>query len=434
VPRISESLLGRQEAALRELLRQFREGRLEEALRRALPLGEPGGRGGTIADNANLPRHNLFFSLRELLGFGKGPGSLWLGGQDVRADLEAEYRKAAEDATRRGDYRRAAFIYGKLLRDYRLAAGVLARGGLHHDAAILYLEKLGDVPAAARSFEAAGEVDRALHLYRQRGEHALAGDLLRRAGEDELALEEYRLAAALLVARHDYLGAGELFLNRAGQLDLAEEYFAAGWAERAQGNPVACLLRLAPLVAHHPSTADLLELVGQADDFFAGPGWEAQAGQFYNELVRLAERAHLADLRDELRDRALLGLAGKLRQRAAEGAPASLVSALLGQAEACRRRWCATPRRLCGPRPAARAPPSCPARGCAGCAPWAGALRRVAPPRARATCFWASLPALRCAGRRAREQWWSCRNTRDRCWRWRPTPTASTCSSCAASG
>ena len=56
----------------------------------------------------------------------------------MQRELAAEYRKAAEQAIRRGDYRRAAFIYGKLLRDYRTAANVLMQGGLHHDAAVLF--------------------------------------------------------------------------------------------------------------------------------------------------------------------------------------------------------------------------------------------------------------------------------------------------------
>ena len=47
-PRLSEDLLGRQAAALRDLLREFREGDLERALRRALPLGEPGGTRGAV--------------------------------------------------------------------------------------------------------------------------------------------------------------------------------------------------------------------------------------------------------------------------------------------------------------------------------------------------------------------------------------------------
>src|SRR5205823_2178458 len=40
-PRLSEAVLGRQAAALRALLREFREGNTDRALRRALPLGGP---------------------------------------------------------------------------------------------------------------------------------------------------------------------------------------------------------------------------------------------------------------------------------------------------------------------------------------------------------------------------------------------------------
>ena len=55
-PRLSEDLLGRQAAALRDLLREFREGDLERALRRALPLGEPGGTRGAAPSLATACR------------------------------------------------------------------------------------------------------------------------------------------------------------------------------------------------------------------------------------------------------------------------------------------------------------------------------------------------------------------------------------------
>ena len=115
---------------------------------------------------------------------------------DLIEVLAQEYRKAAQRAAEQGDFRRAAYIYGFLLRDDRKAAGVLQRGGLHHDAAMLYLKKLNDLAAAAQAFEAAGEVDRAIELYRQIGRHEAAGDLLRRIGEEEAALAEYAVAAA----------------------------------------------------------------------------------------------------------------------------------------------------------------------------------------------------------------------------------------------
>jgi hypothetical protein len=319
VPRLTEELLGKQEAALRALLREFREGSLERALQRALPFLHDADRGTGIPHAAaSLPFNNLLYSLANLLGGGGGTGGgVWLGGYDVRAELLREYRKAAEQAAQAGDYRRAAYIYARLLRDYRQAANVLAQGGLHHDAAILYLRKLGDELAAARAFEAAGEVDQALALYRQRGDHILAAELLLRLGEEEAAVVEYRLAAEQLAARRSGdLGAGELLLMKAGRPDLALPYFQAGWAKRPEGSALRCAVHLARLYAQETPPERLRPLLAEASEFFAPPGQEGAAAQFCNEIARLAETDHLANLRDDLRDWALLSLAAKLRQRA----------------------------------------------------------------------------------------------------------------------
>jgi tetratricopeptide (TPR) repeat protein len=333
-PRLSEGLLGRQEAALRELLRQFREGKLDEALRRALPLGDNGTRGGTPYTGQELPYHSLFYSLSNLLGgSGRGPAPIWYGGADVQTELAREYRHAAEQAVRKGDYRRAAFIYGKLLADYRMAANVLMQGCLFHDAALIYLSKLDDRRAAARAFEAAGEIDRAVELYRRLGEHVLAGDAFRRAGEEELAFLEYRQAAEKMAATGNYLGAGELMAGKAERPALAREYYREGWQRRPQGTPIACALALAKMHSAEREFPALRELVGEARQHFERPGDETLAERFFNDIALLADRPHLAEVRDELRDQALLGLAVKLRQRAAiERRPGNAVSTLFGRA------------------------------------------------------------------------------------------------------
>ncbi len=318
-PRLGEALLGRQEAALRELLRRFREGDTEQALRHALPLGDRQARGHQPATNARLPTNDLRYSLEALLGGGQAGGGLWLSAGDVYDALAAEYGKAAEEATRRGDHRRAAFIYGMLLHDWRLAAAVLERGGLYRDAALLYLEKLGDEPAAARAFESAGEVDRALELYLARGEHVAAGDLLGRAGETDRALEQYRQAADGEAARGNHQAAGELLLGRAGRPDLAEAFFQAGWQQRPRGTAHGCLLRLLDLYAVRTTAGDLEALSGEAAAFFSHDGSDTQAAQFFNALARHAHSDHLTAVRDALRDQALLGLAGRLRQRGQAG-------------------------------------------------------------------------------------------------------------------
>jgi tetratricopeptide (TPR) repeat protein len=332
VPRLSESLLGKQEAALRALLQEFREGNLERALRRALPLGDGASRGVAPHQGSTLPWHSARFSLRDLLAEGGGPGAVWFTGSNLRDLLVEEYRRAAAAAAKNGDHRRAAFIYGKLLRDYRRAAAALERGGLHHEAAILYLKKIKDYSAAARAFAAAGETDRALQLFRDCGEHVNAGDLLRNIGDDDGALAEYTVAADLLARGGDWLQAGELMLKRAQRDDLALAYLRSGWGSRPAGNAVPCALRLANVYSANESPGELLALVDDADEYFAKQGQESDASHFYDEVARVAEKPHLKSVRDDLRDRALRGIADRIRVRASfESRPGTVVSSLLGR-------------------------------------------------------------------------------------------------------
>lgn len=321
MPRLSERLMGAQAAALRELLRCFRAGDIEEALRRALPLGGDPARGAVPAPDARLPVHGLYYSLLDLLGgTPRGPASVWFAPTDTYQELLNEYRKQAELAVRRGDFRRAAFIYGRLLGDFRAAALILGRGGLHRDAALLYERKLNDLLAAARAWEAAGEIDRAVALYRTLSEHALAGDLLRRAGEEERALAEYQLAASKLAEEETrFYEAGELLRSRAQRPDLARDYFAKGWAARPVGSAVPCAVRLAQHHARAAQVAPLLELLDEADLFLETADAEP-AGLFYNEVAELAAAPGLEPAADELRDRALCGIARKLRQSGAGAA------------------------------------------------------------------------------------------------------------------
>ncbi len=317
-PRLSEAILGKQEASLRALLRDFREGNIERALRRALPLRRNAPRGAGLTPGSRLGSQDPRYSLDALLAGDHGAGAGWLASVDTFYELEREYRKLAEQATRAGDYRRAAFIYGKLLEDYRAAAAALSRAGLHHDAAVLYLAKLQDTLAAAREYEAAGEVDRALRLYRQGGEHALAGDLLRRAGEEELAVAEYQLAALRLIETgQGHFQAGELLRTRAGRADLALPCYAEGWARRPGGAFGPCARRLVQHHAQAGAGAPLLAVVAEAEAFFRPAGHDTLAGEFFNEVARLAGEPSLAAHADDLRDRALVALAGKMRQQAA---------------------------------------------------------------------------------------------------------------------
>jgi tetratricopeptide (TPR) repeat protein len=243
---------------------------------------------------------------------------VWQAPPDLLRELATEYRRVAEQAVRQGDFRRAAYIYGKLLGEDRLAAGALQRGGLHRDAALLYLKKVHDQAAAAQAFEAAGEVDRAITLYRQLGQHETAGDLLRRIGAEDEAIAEYARAAELRASAvpPDFYHAGLLFLQKARHPDQALASFQMGWERRPGGNAIPCAAELARFYSERGQIGPIRTLLDQGDRFFESSGSDTEAASFYNLIASLiAGSPGLAPHAEEVRDRALRAFAQRLRPR-----------------------------------------------------------------------------------------------------------------------
>jgi tetratricopeptide (TPR) repeat protein len=325
-----------QSALLRKLVREFREGDAEKALRRAIPILGPNRPAAVPVTAGGLPWSRAVYNLADLLrrpARGESVG-VWPARLDVLRELEREYRKAAERAVRHGDFRRAAYIYGMLLRDDRMAASALKRGGLHHDAATLYLKKLNDPAAAAQAFESAGEVDRAIALYRQVSEFESAGDLLRRIGEADAAAAEYVRAAEFYAALTPpaYFRSGCLIEDKAGRQDLAVEYFRLGWEGRPSVDSLSCAFKLARIHAEHGRVAAIQTLLQDGDDFFGSMICDEDTAAFYNGMVAAADSPSLGRFAEEVRDRALLALAARLRQNSERGHQAApLVSTFLGR-------------------------------------------------------------------------------------------------------
>jgi|SRR5262245_14066880 len=341
-PRLTEELLGKQEAALQRLLQRFREGQTDDALRHAIPVGEQPGRGGQLYESDKLPPRSLSWSLSSLFG-GGGAASIWAGGNpDTWRDLVAEYRKAARDAADRGDFRRAAVIYAKLLNDFRSAAEVLSRGGLHREAGIVFRDKVKQLDRAAREFEQAGEHDEALRLYRAAWMHIEAGDLLRRLGDENEAVEEYHRAAQRVIdMRRDYVEAGDILLRKTGRADLAVPYFELGWDRRRESlanaqNALPCAERLIEIHALAEDRGPFWNVFAEAEEWLREPARFHDAGRFFNKALECGDLAALKSERPELHDRCRLGLAGQLRQFArAESTPGTAVADLFGAS----RRW-----------------------------------------------------------------------------------------------
>jgi tetratricopeptide (TPR) repeat protein len=317
VPRITERLLGAQEAALREVLRQLKQGDIEKALRRApIAVSDPDAP-GRVGTDANLGRRDPRYSLANLIRSGGGFSTAWLGGGDVWYRLAEEYRRLAREAQARGDYRRAAYLHGVLLRDIRSAANALMAGGLFRDAAILFRDKVKDEAAAANAFDQAGDFDEALRLYDKLGRYEQAGDLLKRLDEHERANEYYTREADRLAAQGRRIAAGDLLRRKAGDREAARCHYRAGWQSDG-AEAVACGERLLDDRIAAREWHEFDRLVAEARRRFVPPRTGA-AGQFFNYALRAGELLP-ADRLDDLRDLARCLFATHLREYQSHGA------------------------------------------------------------------------------------------------------------------
>lgn len=106
-------------ALVQKLLREFRQGDTNQALRHAFSMIPADPRGRSVRWGNRLPFNRAMYNLIDLLGRPSRGGAvgIWQARSDLMDELRREYRKAAEKAIRHGDFRRAAYIYGKLLGD-----------------------------------------------------------------------------------------------------------------------------------------------------------------------------------------------------------------------------------------------------------------------------------------------------------------------------
>lgn len=252
-PRLTESLLGAQEAALREVLRQLRSGEVEKGLRRAPPTMNPAsGVSPPLSTQSKLSEREPNYFLGLLWGESGRSFEAWMGGGSVWEQLAAEYHKLAREALDRGDHRRAAYLYGYLLGDLHAAAGALSSGGLWRDAGLLYRDKLNQPEMAARHFVQCGDYDEAVRLYDHLGNFEVSGDLLMRMGAEEEALDRYDKALLDLVLKGRFLAAAELAQGKMNQPDRAFILFQKGW-EGNGGDALPCGLKL---LEHYGRTGD----------------------------------------------------------------------------------------------------------------------------------------------------------------------------------
>lgn len=159
-----EKLLGdRQARYLNDVVAMFEEGRLHEALRRAIPLGgdDPDATERPLSWNIPAPRSDLSIALAT------ATTRTAASPPDMHERLKAVYRRAVESLEREGRAEEAAFVLAELLRDPAAAVSLLERHGRFEAAAALADRARMAPTVRVRQWLRAGDRGRAFALARR---------------------------------------------------------------------------------------------------------------------------------------------------------------------------------------------------------------------------------------------------------------------------
>lgn len=214
----------------------------EEALKYAIPLNNTGinrGNSGEIGGAWKLSQRWNNFSL-----FGKQINSGNLGGSasiqdDSFYQLQTQYRATAEQLIREKKYRKAAFVYLKLLKDYRKAAETLEAGKLYQEAASVYLKHCNNKEKAAICYHKGNMHKKAIELYKELEKYELVGDLYLELQQKKDAFFYYDKVIVEHQKMGRYIKAAVIAKDKMEAISRAQSLLLEGW--RANSDAFNCL-------------------------------------------------------------------------------------------------------------------------------------------------------------------------------------------------
>jgi len=215
-------------------LQKLLEQNPDEGLQYALPLNSTGANRGTAAPSSHLSQNRTDFSLSGLRS--GGPADYWDIPDDLRTRLNRQYRELAEREINLGRYRRAAYIYGKLLGDLSAAARTLEAGKHYREAAIIYRKKLNRNADAARCLEKAGLWSEVIALREELQQFEMAGDVYLQLGLEDQAILAFKQAVSQKLAQQNFTGAARIEEDKLNDLEAALEVLEQGWPASNQSN------------------------------------------------------------------------------------------------------------------------------------------------------------------------------------------------------
>lgn len=212
----------------------------EEALKYAIPLDpDSTGRGGSNPALLSLQKRWFDFSLFGMGATGGGSGTAVLPDEAFR-QLQAQYQQTAQELVRQREYKKAAFIYMKLLKDYHAAAQTLEAGGFYQEAGTIYLKYCENKSKAAACFEKGNLVAQAIELYEEMLQHEKAGDLYSLLHQTVAAQRCYQKVADGYTQNNQYIKASLVYKNKMNNQEASQQLLLKGWQLNRDASNCLC--------------------------------------------------------------------------------------------------------------------------------------------------------------------------------------------------
>lgn len=218
---LADLALRKYDRRVAELRRLFAEGRLEEALKKSLALGEPPPPDMNVHADAPIAGPGIRKRLEIQATQAKPNSALAALPVGAREELEVLYRAHAEKCVANGDFEHAAFILSELLNDAEAAVKVFADAGKFSIAARLAQGRRLSPSLFIPLWYRAGEHERALRLAERHDAYDL---LLRSTDESQEAFRGLirRAWSERLAAVGDYVTALAVSEPLAGEDDALQ--------------------------------------------------------------------------------------------------------------------------------------------------------------------------------------------------------------------
>ena len=232
----------------------------EEGLKYALPLNSNGTSRGVSAPSSRLSRNQTNFSLSGLRS--GGPADYWDIPEDLRTKLNRQYRELAEREINLGRYRRAAYIYGKLLSDLNAAARTLEAGKHYREAAVLYRTKLNRNVDAARCLDKGGLWSELIALREELQQFEMAGDVYLKLGLEDQATAAFKKAVSQQLKQQNYIEAARIEEHKLRDIDATLRVLEQGWPATEQANLcIKAIFRVLGTAGRHEDSRDWISRI-----------------------------------------------------------------------------------------------------------------------------------------------------------------------------